>query len=487
MFRNSALQLCLMFTLLLPAAIQAETDSSNTIQLTLKAAVEEALANNLNLTLQQEDTNIAEGSVDIARSRFDKQFNAEAGLEGWDTTPLFQGGAEQEESSRLSAALSKRFTTGTEMQLSWTNTRFDTDASGLLLNPSYSSSVELEVSQPLLRGWGEDIQTGSIIAAEKELSSATYQVDSLAADLAALVKRGYWNLVFAWQDIEVKKLSVTLAEKLLEETIAKIQAGKLAEVEIYQPQSEVARREEDLIAAERAIGVADDELKLLLNSSNWLTPFTPVDLPRTEPVQLTAETILDNALAHRPDLKAAAMDIDAARIRQKLAEDDLRPDLSLVGGVGYGGIDEEYGDALDAAADDPDTNWRIGLNFTLPLDNSAAKGSLQQARAIHAKARTNMQLLRLQVTKSVRTTVRDVQLAIKAMEATRKTSLATRKRLEAEQAKFDAGRSTTLDVLIAQEAYSQALSQENRTNIVYVQALAELDRIQGLITLTSLN
>lgn len=80
-----------------------------------------------------------------------------------------------------------------------------------------------------------------------------------------------------------------------------------------------------------------------------------------------------------------------------------------------------------------------------------------------------------------------MELAIKAMEATRKTSLATLKRLEAEQAKFDAGRSTTLDVLIAQESYSRALSQENRTNILYAQALAELDRIQGFVTVSSSN
>ncbi len=74
---------------------------------------------------------------------------------------------------------------------------------------------------------------------------------------------------------------------------------------------------------------------------------------------------------------------------------------------------------------------------------------------------------------------------MKALEATRKTSLATRKRLEAEQVKFKSGRATTLDVLIAQDAYSQALSQENLTTTAYAKTLAELDRIQGLITLTS--
>lgn len=484
MARFFLLLLCFLITLF-SQSVQAQTTNDKTIKLSLEDAVKEALANNLNLTLQREDTKIAAGSVDIANSKFDKQFNAEAGYESIENTPLFIGGADEVKQGVANAGVSKRFTTGTEMEVEWSNNRFDTDAAGFTLNPSYGSTVSVGLSQPLLRGWGTEIQTAPVTAAEIEYTASTYLVDDVAADLAALVKQGYWNLVFAWQDIEVKRLSVTLAQRLLEETIAKIDAGKLAEVEVYQPQSEVTRREEDLITAERAIGVADDELKLLLNTSNWVTPFSPVDLPYTEPIELSPQEILNSALSNRPDIKAANMEIDAARIREKVAEDNLRPDLSLVGRLGYGGTDDGYGNALDSAISDPDTSWQVGFNLSVPLDNSAAKGSLQQARARHIKAQTNTQLLRLRVTKSVRTTVRDVELAIKAMEATRKTSLASQKRLEAEQAKFDAGRSTTLDVLIAQEAYSQALSQENRTNIFYAQTLAELDRIQGKITLTS--
>ena len=84
---------------------------------------------------------------------------------------------------------------------------------------------------------------------------------------------------------------------------------------------------------------------------------------------------------------------------------------------------------------------------------------------------------------SVRTTVCDVQLAQKAMEATKKTALATGKRLEAEQEKFAVGRATTFDVLTVQDAYSQTISQEKQSEVGYALALAELDRIQGQVGL----
>ncbi len=471
--------------LLSPIILLGEQTDRAKLQLTLNQAVEQSLKNNLNLKLIQEDVAFAQGDTQKAEARFDTFLSADAVAKNKKMTPVFEHGSKEEHSSQLNGNIQKRFTTGTEIDLGVRTGRFKNDAEGLLFDPAYNSAISLSVSHPLLKGWGTDIQTAETQAAEKQLQASTYLVDSQAADLAALVKTAYWNLVFAWQNIEVQKLSLTLARTLLEETEAKIDAGKLAPVEIYQPQSEVARREETLIASERAIGVADDELKLLLNSSDWQTVFDPIEKPDISPVRLDQQVILNNALANRPDVKAMDLQVDAAMIKARLAEDNIRPSLAIIGIVGYGGTDETYNDALDAVFDNTDTEWQVGLNFSVPLSNDAAKGTLTQAIATRNKAKTSAQLLRLQVKKAVRTTVRDVQLAIKAMEATRKTSLATLKRLEAEQAKFEAGRSTTLDVLIAQDAYSQALSQENRTTSIYAQLLAEIDRIQGVITISS--
>ena len=453
--------------------------------ITIKSAVEQALASNLNLKLQQEDVLIAKGETIAAQGQFDILLSAGAGGQEEELTPLAPGGAEQVDSTYWNVKSEKLFTTGTAISLGWDNNSYDSDAQGLLLNPPYNSGLLLGLSQPLLQGFGKDAQTATLRTTEKQLAAATYLVDSQAADLAALVKQAYWNLVYAWQNIEVQKLSLTLAEKLLVETEEKIKAGKLAHVDIYQPQSEVAKREESLIFAERAIGAAEDELKLLLNSDNWLGSFAPVDLPPTDPVELNLPSILENALQNRPDIKAADLNTEAARIQEESASNKLLPNLAITGGVGLAGADEKYGDSVNNSLSNADNLWQIGLTFSMPLENSTAKGNVQKARAQYSKAKINARLLRQRIKKTVRTTIRDVELAIKAIEATQKTTLATFKSHEAEQAKFQSGRSTTLDVLIAQDAYSQALSQENLTNITYAQTLAELDRIQGLVTLTS--
>ena len=478
--------ICLVtLSLALPVLAQAEElGRKKVIDLSLSQAIEQALENNLHLKLRQEDVAAAEGGVLKTEGRFDTELWADIAAGSEEIASLYSWSPEEEKNGAFNTGIQKRFTAGTEVKLGWENSRYESDSDIILIDPAYTTTLSLGVSQPLMRGWGADIQTAERESAGKQLEMATYMVDSQAADLAARVKNTYWDLVYAWQDIEVKELSLTLAEKLLEETRGMIEAGKLAPIEIYQPQSEVARREQNLIMAERAIGAAEDELKVLLNSEDWLTPIRPGDSPGTEPVQLDLETVFRNAMANRPDIKAADLAVERAKIGVMVAEDYTRPSLNVFGSVGYGGTEEDYSEAVSRGLDDPETRWQVGLNFSMPFQNSYAEGELMQSMASRRKAETEAELLRLQVKQAVRTTVRDVQLAIKGLEATRKTSLATEKRLEAEQAKFDAGSATTLDVLIAQDAYSQALSQENWTSVTYVKTLAEIDRIQGLVRIT---
>lgn len=455
------------------------------VKLSLRQAVELALANNLNLRLQKLEAERTSGASLAAEGKFDSTFNADAGLRSEEQTPLISSSAEQEDTSQWNVGINKLFETGTYANLSWKNNSYDSDSIAMLFNPSYNSGLTLELRQPLLKGFGSEVQTATREAAIKQEKASIYEVDSAAADLAATTKKAYWNLVYAWQNIEVQKLSLTLSKKLLEETETKINVGKLAQVELYQPQSEVARREENLISAERAIGVAEDELKLLVNSDKWLTTYSPIEEPDIRPVQLNLDEIINNALKNRPDLHAADLLVKAAELEVRRTEDDLRPDLSLVGAAGITGTTDKYSDSVQTSFENPDNLWQVAVTFSMPLSNSLAKGQHQQARANLMKAKTSAELLRQSIRKSVRTTIRDVELAIKALDATRKTSFATKKRLEAEQAKFDSGRATTLDVLAAQEAYSQALSQEKLTAISYANSLAELDRIQGLITLSA--
>jgi len=451
------------------------------IELSLAETVETALLKNLGLRLRQEDVTEAEGAAMAAEGKFDVLLNADVGAGEKQEVAVTQIAASEEKTTAWNAGLEKRFTPGTEMELRWNNGNLDTDSDFYLFDPVYSSDVTIELRQPLLRGLGKDVQMADLNSARTQVKAASFVVDGAAADLASEVKNAYWELVFAHQNLEVLQLSLALAKKLKEDTEVRIEAGKLAAIDLFQPQAEVAQREQDLISGERQIGFAEDNLKLLLDSEEWLIPFDPIDAPPIDPVHPEIMKIYDRAIRNRPDLQAAALQVEAAQFQLDKAENNIKPSLDLLGTVGFGAHAEDYTSALDNSISDSDTRWQVGLSISRPLDNSLAEGRYRQARASLNKNKFRVEQLKQEIRRTVRVTVRDVELALKAIEATRKTSVATQKRLEAEQVKFEAGRSTTLDVLIAQQDFAQALSTENRTKIVYAQSLAELDRIQGVI------
>ena len=157
------------------------------------------------------------------------------------------------------------------------------------------------------------------------------------------------------------------------------------------------------------------------------------------------------------------------------------PRLGIYGRAGIGGSGDEFTNAYSNINDDNDQHWQLGINFSMPLENRYAEGEYRQALSSIRKTKIQTEILRQEIRRKVRSSVRDVKLALKAIEATRKTTLATAKRLESEQTKFESGKSTTFDVLAAQESYARTLSDEYRAKVVYVQSLAEIDRVQGII------
>ena len=470
--------LVLFVSLVGASSLQAE-------EISLQQAVEEALASNLGLALVKQEEEMAQAGVQAQQGAFDAQLAAGASTRESELTPTLPpafGGVSEDEQTSWQASLAKRLETGTEFDLSWQNGRSDNDLNMATIKPAYHSSLQLGLKQPLLKGFGQDAQLARQRAAQQQAKAAVYLVDSQAADLVKQVKDAYWQLVYAWQDLQVNKLSLRLAQQLRDETASKIEAGSLAQVEIYQPESEVARREQQLIGAERAIGLADDGLKLLLNRQDWQQALQPVDQPPATMARPDLAAVLAKALAQRPDLQAAKLQVEAARYEQQGASNGLLPSLDLSGGIGISGVDDSYGSALDNLGSSSDTSWQVGLVFSTPLGNNLAKGQHRQARANLRHKQTQAALLRQEVQRQVRQAVRDVELASKAIEAASKTALASQKRLEGEQAKFEVGLATTFDVLAAQQAYAQALAAENLSKVQLASAAAELDRIQGVVS-----
>ena len=106
------------------------------------------------------------------------------------------------------------------------------------------------------------------------------------------VEQAYWDLVYAQQNLEVKRESLRIAQELNRITKIKIDVGSLAPIDIVQTEVGIATAEQDIITAEGSIGDAQDRLKRLLNfvdPSQVNLPILPTDQLSTEQVQIQLE------------------------------------------------------------------------------------------------------------------------------------------------------------------------------------------------------
>lgn len=451
------------------------------VKMHIDEVIDIALRNNLQLQLHQEDVTAANGAVAGQQGAFDPLVTATGFHETTNQTGLNTFAPEEEKVDYWAASMSKKLERGTEIDLTWENQRYTSDSMFTTIDPFYSSSISIGVTQPLLKGWNEGAQTADLRAAEKGVEAADSAVAAQAVELGAEVKKAYWQLLYARQENEVRKLSLELARRLLDDTTQKIDAGILAPVEIYQPESEVARREEALIAGEQAIADAEDILKLILNQPDWGVSIVPTDKPRIIREKVDFDAVLANAMEMRKDLQTAKLQVEAAELLVKKSSDGLKPSLDLDGRLGFSGTDTSYSGSSANIFGDTDLGWKVGLTFSMPLGNNSSKGADIAARAQLSKARTSVRIMEQQVTRSCREAVRNMTLSLKKIEASEKTSLAQQKRLEAEQNKFDAGLSIALDVLEAQEAFAQALAGQKRAMVAHALARAELARVQGVL------
>ncbi len=152
--------------------------------------------------------------------------------------------------------------------------------------------------------------------------------------LVANAENAYWQVVSARENLRVQEQALALFDQSLKRAQRELELGAISELEIFQPRAQYANAEILVSQARFALQQAEDALRRQMASD--LDPRVR-DLPivLTEevapPVQANfeKETVVDQALRLRPDLRAARQNIDIADLQISAANNALKPDLRL--------------------------------------------------------------------------------------------------------------------------------------------------------------
>ena len=497
-----------IITFLLIGGFFAQAEEQ-TKEMSLKDTIYHALKNNLDLQIQMTDAALSQKTLKINRAIFIPTFEMTGNLRGTmepsEDVLTGQAGVTDESIISLNLKLSQRLPLGGTADLHLYNQKYETNRLTASVNPSLYSQARLTLTQPLLKNFGLTATKREIYIASNNLKNAKHQLRENIITLVYNVEEAYWNLVFAYQNLEATKMALKRANDLLRQNEIKVKVGSAAPIEILTAKAEVARNESLVIQAEKTIQTAEENLKRILNMSKESFTLIPSDKPEIKKITVDFNALLLEGLTNRPDIERAKLDLSNFKIGVKYARNQRLPNLALTANyftTGRGGkkyvyvdnwqpyypgfdpdihiqeiIETNLWDSVNQAFSNKYKNYDIALTLQIPLSFSRENAELAQAKINLKRSLLNLKNVENTIHSEVREVIKELEANTKLVEADKITLELQGQRLRAEEKRLSVGLSTNFIVLDYQRQFADAETQALRSVIDYNMTLARINRI----------
>ncbi len=478
------------------------------LRLTLQDAVIATLANNSGVSIQELNIESAKYAVLAAHSPFDPtaqtSFNAQRSisqaftqLSGVPTlgTPL----STLNQTTQVN--YNQTLETGTNFQIDFNTTKLSSNSTFNFYNPSFSSFLSFQFTQPLLRNRWLFANRAPLVIARRNLQGSRALFEVQVSNTIQLVIRQYWNVVQTRGNLEVARTSLDAAEATYKHDKRALELGALPPLDIYRSESQFAGRRVQVIQSEYALQQAEDAFRQILGAD--LDPFLEaLDLDLIEPAEPAVElqnvdtaTVLQEALGKRRELEVAREALANDDTSVRLAHNDLLPDLRLSGsysGSGLGGNQYNlnltppqliapggFGDSLSQLSGFGYPSYGVSLTLNLPVKNRGAQAALGNALVSRRHDLYTERQIREQITYDVSNAVHQFEQAKIGMAASKEAVDLAQKTMAAEQRKYELGQGQIFLVLEAQTELAAAEQSRLQAEINYQLAVAALDYAAG--------
>jgi outer membrane protein len=398
---------------------------------------------------------------------------------------------------------SQGFHTGTAFSATFNNTRASTTSTAGFFDPAVTSNFIFVGSQQLLNGFGLLANEHFIRIAKlnKNIADQTFQQQVITSITA--VANAYWELVFARGNVDVARQQIELANKTYSDNKKQVDVGTLAPLEIVQAEAQVATANQALIVDQTI--VFQDQLALLSLISKdpnspalrnvEIIPTDTADEPPPEVEKIPLEDLVKEAVTKRPDVLQAGIALKGDDINVRATKNALLPVLTLSGEYAAVGL---AGNRTPTCAPTPCTplppivtglagslgdmfsgvypEFNAQLSLTIPIRNRAAQANNVTALLEARQDQTRYQ----QAVNNASIDVHNAQIILEQARVTLAAASKTRdldqQTLDAEQKKYQVGASTLFNIVSDQNILAAAKSAEVRARINLAEGKVNFDR-----------
>jgi outer membrane protein len=262
--------------------------------------------------------------------------------------------------------------------------------------------------------------------------------------------QAYNGYLAALAVIRVGENAVAQKEKQLENARNRRTAGVATELEVLRFEVDLQSARTEFLRVQGQADLARGRLNAVM-----MLPVdaevAPSDTLAYVPLDLTLDDTIREAWRERPEAKTAGLNERLQDEVIKVANADRLPRLDLAGAYGWAVRD------LDNFFKSNYAKWSVGLTLTVPIfDGQRTAGRVAQARAERNKATQDTLALENQIQLEAKEALDRLRVAKSVLEGAELNVKQAGRALEMTQANYRAGAATTLDVLDAQSAFTQA-------------------------------
>jgi outer membrane protein TolC len=229
-----------------------------------------------------------------------------------------------------------QYSAGIQQQRTYNNTGFN------FFDPYYLASLNVSVTQPLLRNLGMN-------ANKRQLKLALINEDAAAAqslvdtsNALSEVEQAYWSLVSAWRNVAIQEDALKTAIAQQNSSVRLLRRGFAARVDVVESSTQVATFRDQVYSALENVSDLQNDLKALIVTDPadpiWKANLVPtqsvLDLPTIDDI----DAIVAVAEQNRPEVRQAADKKRQADVDRAFAHNQGLPQADVSAQYGSNGF-----------------------------------------------------------------------------------------------------------------------------------------------------
>jgi len=354
-------------------------------------------------------------------------------------------------------------------------------------NKETSTYIGIQLTQPLLKNRGAKNTLAKIRIAKTSQDISYQEYRKKVMDIVYSSLNAYWELYYTTKQHDFYADSVQIAFDLLQTYTLMVEAGKIAESELFEIKSGLSLRQSLLSAAYQKKIEAQNRIFQLMGASrksNRIRNIILLDPPVSyrDCKDISYQKVLEQALLNNPGYLSGVKNLNKQKLHTEYTKNQNLPELNLKASFGINSLEHCEERFLEHIWSDNEETWSVGFEFMLPLNGRIdSKSAYRMARIRKKQAQIFIQMLKRDLENQVDSRIKQVRNSMDQLERHSDNVRLKQKIMNIEMSRLDFGKSNIIEVLEKEKQLNQAKNGHLRATVNLELNKVALRRVDGTL------